>query len=423
MRAAIFIGLLLACTLACTLANSAAPDDADLDALSTADRAPAATEHAGDWHTLLESAFGETSQRYGLPSIRNERLSLDVSLDKTLASGWRLLFADRLDWNWQDQSPRETKINTLKEAYLSWQIAPSEIIDFGRINTRYGVASGYNPTDFFRDDAIRSVVSVNPASLRNNRLGSVMLRTQVLWDGGALTALVSPKLASEPSDAAFNVDLGATNKTNRWLLALSEQLSDSVNPQFLLYGEADKSPQLGVDLTHLLGDATVAYVEWSGGRSASLYADALGGPKRDAFRNRIATGLTYTTANKISVTVEAEYNGIAVDSAGWTALSNGPLAPYMQYRNVAQQVQDLPTREALFLYVSWQDALVMHLDLTAMMRQDVVDQSRLAWAEARYHWDHVDMAMQWQRNGGRAGSDFGVLPQRTMWQTVLTYYF
>lgn len=419
MRAAGFFCLFLASAMA----SATTQDDTDLDALATADKTQAVTEKASDWRLFVEGAFGDTAQRYGLPSYRTERLSADLALDKTLAPGWRLIFADRLDWDWEGQTPNEFKVNTLKELYLSWQIAPREIVDVGRINTRYGVATGYNPTDYFRNDAVRSVVSVDPNSLRNNRLGSVMLRTQILWDGGSLTAIASPKLTAEPSNAAFSVDLGATNNTNRWLLALSQQFGDNFNPQFLLYGEAGKSTQLGFDLTHLIGDATVAFVEWCGGQGASLYSQALGGPSREVFRNRLSTGLTYTTSNKISLTLEAEYNGAAVDNADWTALGNGPLPRYEQYRNIAQQVQDLPTRKSLFFYGSWQDAMITHLDFSALARQDLIDQSRLSWIEARYHWDHTDVALQWQRYGGKAWSDYGAIPQRTTWQTVVTYFF
>jgi len=285
------------------------------------------------------------------------------------------------------------------------------------------VATGYNPTDYFRDDAVRSVVSINPSSLRNNRLGSVMLRGQTLWNGGSLTALFSPKLEPDASSEPFNVDLGATNRVNRYLLVASQQVSDSFNPQVLLYGEQGKLPQMGLDLTRLFGDATVAFFEWSGGRSASEYAQALGGPEREAFHNRLSTGFTYSTDNKISLTLEAEYDGAALDKANWNALPFEGQPRYVQYRTFVQAAQDLPTREALFAYASWQDAGVTHLDLTALLRQDMSDQSRLTWAEARYHWDHVDLALQWQRYGGKPWSDFGVLPGRTSWQTVATYYF
>jgi len=80
------------------------------------------------------------------------------------------------------------------------------------------------------------VVSLDPASLRENRLGSAMLRGQALWTGGSLTALYSPKLADQRNDAVFSADLGATNQRERWQLALSEKLSDALNPQWLLSG-------------------------------------------------------------------------------------------------------------------------------------------------------------------------------------------
>lgn len=414
---------LLSVLLLPALAQAAPPADDELDALNVADQAPARVEQASDWRTFVEAAYGDTQQRYGLPSYASGRLSLDTALDKTLAPGWRLVFADRLDWDWQGEAPEQAKINTLKELYLSWHVSQEEIVDFGRINTRYGVATGYNPTDYFRDGAVRSIVSVNPSSLRNNRLGSVMLRGQTLWNGGSLTAMFSPKLESEPSSEPFNVDLGATNHANRYLLVASQQLSDTFNPQLLLYGEQGKSPQLGLDVTRLIGDATVAFVEWSGGRSESQYAQDAGGAGREVFRNRLSAGLTYTTENKISLTLEAEYDGAALDKANWHALPLQGQGRYLQYRDGVQAAQDLPTREAVFAYASWQDAGITHLDLTALLRQDMTDQSRLSWMEARYHWDHVDLALQWQRNGGKPWSDFGVLPGRTSWQTVATYYF
>jgi hypothetical protein len=100
------------------------------------------------------------------------------------APGYRL--ADRFD--------TAQEIGTLKEAYVSWQPHSSLLLDAGRINGRQGVAFGYNPTDFFRSDAIRSVVSIDPNSLRDNRLGTVMLRGQQLWDSGALSVVYAPRL-------------------------------------------------------------------------------------------------------------------------------------------------------------------------------------------------------------------------------------
>jgi hypothetical protein len=407
--------LLLAC-------GRALADDADAAALLLADQAPAAVERAGDWQAFIEGALGQSRLRNGA-LVDNQRLSVDVQLDKTFAPGWRAVFADRLDLRGSNEPAQQDSINTLKEAYVSWQASDERIVDLGRINARNGVALGYNPTDYFRDGAVRSIVSADPRSLKQNRLGSVMLRGQALWNNGSFTALYSPKLASERNDDAFSPDLGATNNRNRWLLAASQKLSEHINPQWLLYDEENGAPQLGLNLAVLVNDAMVTFVEWSGGRSRSLLSQALNGPDDTAFRNRLATGFTYTTANKLSVTLEYHYNGAGLGDAEWNALPRTAPAAYGQYRRVVQNLQDLPTRQAAFLYVFWQDLMISHVDLNAMLRFNAADHSKLSWIEARYHWDRSEVALQWQRNSGSPVSEFGVVPQQRIVQVLYRYFF
>jgi hypothetical protein len=149
----------------------------------------------------------------------------------------------------------------------------------------------------------------------------------------------------------------------------------------------------------------------------------LNGSDGSAFRSRLATGATYTTASKLSWTLEYEYNGAGLDKAEWGVLRRGALPAYLQYRNFAGNLQELPTRQAVFVRAGWQDAIVARLDLTALARLNIADHSRMAWLEARYHWDRADLALQWQLNTGAATSEFGALPQRRMAQAVLTYFF
>jgi hypothetical protein len=397
--------------------------DDDTAALSLADQTTMTPEHTSDWHVYAEGAASEWRQQGPGLAGHGSRLSLDARFDKTFAPGWRAVFADRLDMNRMGGVAGNQDINTLKEAYLSWQVEPDRIADLGRINARNGVAFGYNPTDYFRAGALRSIVSLDPASLRENRLGTAMLRGQTLWSGGSLTALWSPKLADQPSNADFSPDFGATNKRDRWQVALSEKLSDALNPQWLLSGGAGQSPQLGLNLTTLPSDATVAYIEWSGGRAPSLAAQSLMRPVDAAFRSRLSSGLTYTTPDNISFTAEYEYNGAGMDAAAWNALRHGRPAAYGLYRNFVANLQELPTRDNLFLYAVWQDAGMKNLDLTAMLRHDLVDHSRLQWLEMRYHWAHVDVALQTQLNTGQPGSNYGVLPDRRLWQAVARYFF
>src|SRR5205814_5821091 len=110
---------------------------------------------------------------------------------------------------------------------------------------------------------------------------------------------------------------------NRWLLAVSQKLADDVNPQWLLYDDERNRPQAGVNLTRLLNDATVAYVEYSGGRAPPLLAQALAQPGDVDFRSRLATGVTYTAPSKLSLTLEYDYNGAGLDKGDWNSLRRG----------------------------------------------------------------------------------------------------
>jgi len=398
--------------------------DDDAAALLLADKtAAAAPEQTSDWRVFTEMAVRESRPRGAGLALHGARASLDARLDTSFAPGWRAVFADRLDMNRTDGTSGKDDVNTLKEAYLSWQAQPERIADLGRINARNGVAMGYNPTDYFRAGALRSVVSLDPASLRENRLGSAMLRGQQLWPGGSFTALYSPRLADQPSSAAFNPDWGATNRRERWLMAFTQKLSDNLSPQWLLSGGEGQKPQLGMNLTGLANDATVAYFEWSGGRAPSLAAQAQLRPDDTAFRSRVASGISYTTSNNISLTAEYEYNGAAPDRTDWNALRQGSPLAYGLYRGLATNLQDPATRHNLFLYAFWQDALLKHLDLTAMLRNDLLDHSRLQWLEARYHWTRFDVALQTQLNTGTATSNYGAQAERRIWQVVARYFF
>jgi hypothetical protein len=414
---------------ALAFASAMAPafaEDPDAAALQLADEAQAETAKASDWAAFVEIAGGRSTLRNGAQSHNqadNQRLSLDVALDKRLSSAWRLVFADRLDMNWHDEPTRQDGINTLKEVYLGWQAQDDLLFDLGRINVRNGVATGYNPTDYFRTGAVRSVVSADPGSLKKNRQGSVMLRAQTLWAGGSFSAAYSPKLSDQPSDAALNPNVGATNNQDRWLFALSQKLSEHVNPQWLLYKEERQPAQLGFNLTLLANDATVLYAEWSGGRSRSLFSQATSGADDTAFRNRASTGLTYTTSNKLSLTLEYQVNGAGLQDDQWSALPRTAPQAYGRYRALVQTAQDMPTRNAVFFYASWQDAMVNHLDLNGMVRYNVADSSRLSWLEARYHWDRYDAALQWQMNSGSVASEFGASAQRRTLQALLRYFF
>jgi hypothetical protein len=403
--------------LACGRAAIAQEDGEDA-ALALADRTQTEPSVRRACVQYGEVATTDTTYSNGLPSSGGGRTSFDVRCDGAFASRWRAVFSDRFDYFWGEGASAQA-VNTLKEAYVSFSDGRTEMVDLGRINVRQGVGFAYNPSDYFRSDAVRAVVSIDPDTLRDERMGTLMARSQTLWSTGSLTAIFAPRVGAEPNDSTLSPDLGATNRHSRWLLVLSQRLAADFQPQLSLTGAEHQSPQAGLDLTYLLSGATVAFLEWSGGRSTSNLATS----GATAFRSRLSSGFTYTTPFKLSVTLEYDYDGAAPGDDEWAAIRTGPLTPYVQYRQYAGAKGEPATRQSWFGYAHWDDVGLAHLGLTAFVRLDPYDHSRLTWAEARYHWQHAGLALQWQRHSGDARSDLAPWPVRQSWLALIDYYF
>jgi hypothetical protein len=405
------------------MSGPAIAQDADAAALALADRTDAQAAAPQPCTALAEGTVGETTLSDGNAPLDGGRASFDLRCSDSFGGGWRAALSDRLDYLWGRGGTAQT-IDTLKEAYLTWQVAPDQLLDVGRINVREGIGLAYNPTDYFRADAIRTILSPNPQTLRTERLGSAMVRSQTLWSSGSLTAIYSPRLASHPSDSSLSPDFGASNSRNRWLIILSQRLAEGLQPQWLLTGADHQSPQVGFDVTKLLTSATVAYLEWSGGRSPGNLALSGAAPAvgaGSAFHSRLSTGLTYTTSFKLSLSLEYEYDDAAPDNRQWAALRRTP-GPFIQYREFVANQQDLATRDNVFAYAHVDDLGIAGLGLTMLARYDPYDRSRLEWGELRYDWQRVGIALQWQRNDGPAASDFSLWPARQTWLALIDWY-
>jgi hypothetical protein len=409
--------------LALAVAGPALAQQSDEAALALADRTQSEATAPRTCVEYAEGAVTDTTYSDGAPSASGGRASFALRCDTALDADWRAVISDRFD-DFFGRGESAQALNTLKEAYLSYR-GGAEIVDFGRINVREGAGFAYNPTDYFRADAVRALISIDPNTLRDERMGTLMVRSQTLWSSGSLTAILAPKVDASPNDSTLNPDFGATNGHSRWLLVASQRISPALQPQISLTATDHQSPQAGFDLTYLLNQAMVAYVEWSGGHSPSaLYASGYPAlPADGEFRSHLSSGLTYTTASEFSVTLEYEYDGAAPDALGWSALRTGSIPPYVQYRLYAGSQGDLAARQNWFAYAHWDDVGIAHLGLTAFVRFDPYDHSRVTWTEARYQGPHAGIALQWQRNAGTATSDLAPWPIRQAWLALIDYYF
>ena len=125
---------------------------------------------------------------------------------------------------------------------------------------------------------------------------------------------------------------------------------------------------------------------------------------------------------KLSVTAEYEYNGFGLSQAHGAGLGTAPAAQ-LAYLGEALRLQELAPRQAYLIYLTQKSLWLKELDLTAYLRLDPGDNSRLAWVELRRHWPKFDLSLQWQQNIGSAASEFGILPDRRVVQVLGTYYF
>jgi len=163
---------------------------------------------------------------------------------------------------------------------LSWQPHDGIYLDLGRINLRSGAALGFNPTDFFKSRAVVEPLSADPSVLREDRLGTLMLETQYIGQGRALTVAVAPALVrpspiyTDTNLPSFNPSIDRTNYHDRILVKGSFNAGNDFNPELLYYREGSQN-KFGVNLTRGLGQKVIAYAEWAGGEGTNLIDESL----------------------------------------------------------------------------------------------------------------------------------------------------
>lgn len=411
--------------LAWGLAATATALGSDDGALQLADQTADTATPPRAWRAHIEWSAGRQRLRGPLAAGGQhvQRLSLDLRAEWALPEGWQVGLAPRLDLDRPAQAPgADTVVLTLREASLGRSLHGGLLLDAGRLRARQGVALGYNPTDLFREGSTRALASLDPASVKANGQGSVMLRARQLWAGGAAALMLSPRLGSGLSTRGPSLDVGATNPRRRMLASYSPALSERASAQLLAAWQAGRAPRWGLDATWLAGSATVAYLEWSGGRMPAQLDLALQRNAPTRWRHQLALGATTTTAGRLSLSAELQADGAALDAAGWRALRDGAPADWLRYMALVQRLQELPTRRAALLHASWADAFIPRLQLGALVAADTAGATRRGWLEARYHADGADLALQWQREQVAAPPATGLPTARTRWLLSLRHF-
>lgn len=298
----------------------------------------------------------------------------------------------------------------LREAAVQRQLNDANVAEIGRVNLRQGAALGFNPTDYFKTFATVDTTTRDPQAQRVDRLGTVMLDGQHVAGQGSLLVALAPRL-TDPSSLIDpppqeHLRLGDTNGETRLLIKGVVPLNDSISPELLAFKDAI-GWRFGVNVTQAFGRQTIGFAEYSGGRRKPLFQRALEGgvtrgdlppsalgvaPAVDAhWQNDLALGGTWTSTNRLSLTVEFDYHQAGfsdTDWERWFALgasgSDGALLAQYVRGYAAASLEPL-FRRGLFLRAQWDQAAgYRDLTLNGLVSHSLDDGSSLGQVGMEY---------------------------------------
>lgn len=430
-----------------------------------ADSRPA-TSRTGNQRAYVESAFTGSIQRtnravpvpQSTSSTWQERVFVDVRREWRAGRRLTMTVSDRVNMRAENDLTFPTKqnvINDWREGILSWEAFDSTYVDAGRINLKSGVALGFNPTDFFKTRAVVEPLSSDPSVLREDRLGTLMLRAQRIWTGGSMTVAFAPAVAhtspvySDTNLPSLDPSFDRTNARARLLVKGSINVAADFSPELLVYHEGDRT-RFGLNITRGVGQNVVAYAEWAGGAQAGVVDDAFAYGRETrvlpvsapsllpddsdlTFRHDLSVGGSISTRPKLTLNVEYHFHQAGFDRRDWErwfaagegTTSASPAARELWFiRSYALDRQDPLTRHSLFVRADWADAFVRHLEFTGFVNMDAYDRSSLAQLTVDYFASSKwTLGAQVSVNAGGARSDFGSLPQRGSMLFTLARYF
>jgi hypothetical protein len=374
-----------------------------------------------------------------------DRLSLDASGRWAPRGALEFTLSDRL--NLFEQSDlaalsSQTVENDLREAYVTWKPRPSTFLEVGRVNVRSGVALGFNPTDYFKTRTAVGQASLDPSVIRENRLGTLMVRAQTLWAGGSATLAFAPRVGAAAPLASrdrlgVNPRLDATNADDRVLATLSLEVAD-LAPQLSGYLDPHRA-KLGLSVSRPIGDAVVGYAEWSGGPERTLAARAVafgrmtgelpaGAPvlpptgSARSFTNDVAAGFSWTVATAATLNFEYHLHEAGFGRRDWQywfdagstpGARDGSAGELWYVRGYANDQQEPVSTHELFLRAVWPKALGLPLELSAFAFVSLFDGSALTQLSANYHLsDGWTLALYGSANAGGGRTEHGSFPQR-----------
>jgi len=341
----------------------------------------------------------------------------------------------------------------IKEAYLAWQQSPTVFFDLGRMNVKSGVATGFNPTDYFKVGTVLDQNTEDVSQLRDSRLGALIIKSQKLWEGGALTLVASPKVSDKASRWYSDINitglsLQKSNDRSRALLKYTFEISEDVKPEIIYYNESGEH-NIGVNFSKAVNKKWLGYVEWNLGKRRNLIDDALlearesnqldpaialvFNDRGESYQQQLALGASYTSASNITTQFEYHYNQAGLsdeDVQRWFDLTssaeNKPnvTGQFLSIRGLAKAKGESLGEHRLFMRSSWIDAGLDDLDIIGIFNIDTDDKSYLIQLEAAYEISrNAKLSFRLVQFRGDKKSDFGSFLQDQIGTFQVTWDF
>ena len=314
-------------------------------------------------------------------SGRQQRVLLDLRREWRLNEHVRVGLSNRAERVFVPG--RDQTRNALRELYAGIDAPHGGYLDIGRINWRNGVGSGFNPTDYLREGTVIEQGSQDPRALRENRLGTVMLRAQRIGAAGSVQLALIPSLASHTGSSPTAPGWSRSNPRRAALLKLSPTLDERTTIDVLGYARAGDRPRFGANLTHLWNHSLVLHAEASTGRRVA-----------DAPHPGAAPGVSRSGPDWVF-------------GATWASPA-GPVISTELQRDAAVDAR------ALFVRVAWDRPLGLpETDIAAFVRHDLKDRGRLWQIDLAWHLDpRHSLKLLVGGHAGPRDSAHGAIPLR-----------
>ncbi|OMH29129.1 hypothetical protein BGP75_20470 [Motiliproteus sp. MSK22-1] len=300
-----------------------------------------------------------------------------------LNARFRLELNDQTEFDFDNDARLDTQ-----ELALTYSPDISWTWILGRYNVRNGVASGFNPTDWFKDNSQIVVETFDVADRRNDRLGilsfqGVFLTPEALINFGYRPEVSDGKEKLTTDKDIFGLSLDRTNSED----ALWVKYTPSRWKNLSLTGTGlyikDK-PAFGLELSMAVSESVVIYGEWSEQKRLSIPAEAIGsdasiyGNTELQYYSQIATGFTWSVGDNfvgdedISLSLEYHYNEAGLDKDDLSAWKASTTAGKIS--GIANRRQEPLARHQLFARIGWND-VIGDSDLSLITTYTPLDES------------------------------------------------